>query len=470
MLRLIDFKSICGFLIVTLVLLNCLSCVGLKRSNEVRFPAGDLQNFQGPPVLSIPLNRIENVRFGHHGHDPRTIAISAAELNIVPSLIEQLKKINQSRLKPIKLLIAGDGRSRNELAEISRQNPDLVDYILDTNEVGGFGSWMQDYGEPAIMKLRGSAKQWPVFFDVWRDEFISISFWEKFLQVTGMNYFRIHPFAASSVNPRSGDFGGNIESTPNDILYMGSTSSNLLRERLSRLGYEKDLVILENKWLEVGHVDEMISTIPLLNDPCGFALVKASPELALDLMKHANFQQLETELNPNKFSDQHRLADLRDIHLALRQQSDFYGNSQLAGQMIVENRISSAASQLKKAIIKRTPSCVNIKVISVPTLFICGSRYSEDPEAADVDVNKIPEYFANKESRRCTAAGNNTVNLLSLGKDVMLLAPMLTVFKESIQQTMSREGIEAHFVEGGKHLNGRGGGLHCVSQVIREIK
>ena len=61
---------------------------------------------------------------------------------------------------------------------------------------------------------------------------------------------------------------------------------------------------LDVAWLEVGHVDEIISTILANNNPCGFSLIKADPLLYLKLIyKNLVEENLEIKNNLNFYRE-----------------------------------------------------------------------------------------------------------------------------------------------------------------------
>lgn len=129
-----------------------------------------------------------------------------------------------------------------------------------------------------------------------------------FVQVaTARESFRMRPADADRLQARllqmraSPNYGGNIEATPpmenaplgklivgNVLLTQGERTWDTMDPDLLHLlaqQRKQPMVALDSAWLHVGHVDEMLSVVP---DGGGFALLRASPALALELLKNAN--------------------------------------------------------------------------------------------------------------------------------------------------------------------------------------
>ncbi len=141
--------------------------------------------------------------------------------------------------------------------------------------------WMQDWGEVGVVKIKGEPKPQTVVFDSNRGRDnaelpeILAKFWNSYLLK--------NPSEAYS----GGDYGGNIEVTPDNILLIGDTSTPELRAFFEKHGYQNRMAVLETEWLHVGHVDEYISVCPNPKAARGYTLIKAYPRLALRIVKDA---------------------------------------------------------------------------------------------------------------------------------------------------------------------------------------
>lgn len=79
--------------------------------------------------------------------------------------------------------------------------------------------------------------------------------------------------------------GGNIESLPGGICLTGDNMSD---EYLSEWCRDLSMAVkVETSWLTVGHVDELVKLVPSNNGsaPCNFAIMIASPDKALEILK-----------------------------------------------------------------------------------------------------------------------------------------------------------------------------------------
>ncbi len=83
----------------------------------------------------------------------------------------------------------------------------------------------------------------------------------------------------------SGTMGGNIEGLPGGLCLHGDNQ----RPEFARqyCGDPANEVIVNTKWLQVGHVDEIVHVLPRpgASPPCNFAMAIASPQKALELLK-----------------------------------------------------------------------------------------------------------------------------------------------------------------------------------------
>ncbi len=156
--------------------------------------------------------------------------------------------------------------------------------------------WMQDWGEVGVVTVKGERKPQTVVFDSNRGRDnaelpgILANFWSSYLVK--------NPSQQNS----GGDYGGNIEVTPDNILLIGNTSTPELRAYLEKHGYKNRMAVLETDWLHVGHVDEYISVCPNPKALRGYTLIKANPRLALRLVKDAPDAELK-EIPQKEYRD-----------------------------------------------------------------------------------------------------------------------------------------------------------------------
>lgn len=103
----------------------------------------------------------------------------------------------------------------------------------------------------------------------------------------------------TEVKPGNGDYGGNIEPITSKILSVGTNLTNETYKVLQSIT-NQEIVEVNVDWLETGHVDELLTTLPYNKNaaPCDQALLTASPKLALSIIENTSVN-LKEEKNPN---------------------------------------------------------------------------------------------------------------------------------------------------------------------------
>jgi len=236
--------------------------------------------------------------------------------------------------------------------------------------------------------------------------------------------------------PDDGDANGagNIEALPNGLVMLGSTAGMGLRRFLAERGYLGALAVVDTDWLEIGHVDEIVSHVilrPGAGD-CGFALLRASPGAALDALA-AHRGEIDAP------------ASVRRLHDALRGSARDKSESVelLATQRELETRLSRAASELARAVAEHSPACRGVHVEPIPVLFECRSGRS-----------------------RCRALGANPVNMAVLNHHLVVPDPRVAILREDIARRLRALGQSVHFVDDRFYAR-RKGGVHCATNVLR---
>ncbi len=158
----------------------------------------------------------------------------------------------------------------------------------DTGKMqSGEDLWIQDFGEFAVAKLKGSSESVYTVVDTNRNKNRMVYDPKVFSDVFGIPLVKL----GLDVD-HSGQYGGNMESTPDGILYMGdsvdelsygtATTPSPLFDQLKNLG-NANAQKLNSNWLAVGHVDEFMSFIPS-NGTCDSTMLYGSPLLGLKMM------------------------------------------------------------------------------------------------------------------------------------------------------------------------------------------
>ena len=162
-----------------------------------------------------------------------------------------------------------------------------VPYVIPMEISTTYGdSWIQDFGEFAMVKLKDAARPSYLVLDTYRNHNR-----QEYDPAVFQQEFRI-PLVRLGANKNiSGQYGGNIEATPDGTLYMGNavdsnrfepTTGSDLYTRLESFG-NANAVKLASNWLNVGHVDEFLTFTPSRRG-CGSTLFYGRPLEALQLL------------------------------------------------------------------------------------------------------------------------------------------------------------------------------------------
>jgi len=215
---------------------------------------------------------------------------------------------------------------------------------------------------------------------------------------------------------------GNVEVLPGDVLLLGSTAGAPWASFLLERGYRGRHVRVDTSWLEIGHVDEVFSHLVTGEPPCRFALVRASPGAALEL-----------------------LAGAADRPRALRDLADASGGAART-QRVLEARLAAAAEAVRAAVAAALPACPRVAVIPLPVLFAC--------EGAPGSPGS------------CRARLPNPVNMAVLGRHALVADPGWPPFRHAVEARLRAAGQTPHVLDDAFYHQ-RAGGVHCATTVLR---
>lgn len=395
---------------------------------------GDIANVQ-----NLDLNRVEWVRLLNHNHIPAKVLMmyggSPGNLAFLQALTNILEEINaEENHLPIKIVLVGAPKpdiSNLPISDYAKNN--LVEFIpLD---VAG-NMWLQDFGEIMAVKTHDDTQEKLLLFDSNRGRGLAdlaatlADLWD--------GYYYQNPDPSDG-----GDDGGDIEVTPNNILYVGTRSSDGLRNFFGRYGYQDRLVLMETEWLRIGHVDEFISTIMLPGDPCGFGLVKADPLLGVDLLKKAASAELEELVGLPYTTEQEDFSMMQKLHQYLLTDEDDPDGWRAWAQRIAKRQatvakaIDNNVAKLKAKIIEVSPQCSDLKVISFPVMFNNG-------------IAILP----------------NPVNMTVLREHQVISDPFFKPYREYIENELRQHNQNPHFIND-LDYHTEWGEVHCGTNVLR---
>ena len=205
--------------------------------------------------------------------------------------------------------------------------------IVDVNTTPRVERWMQDSFQfttinkkPAIYQLEHATE---TDWDESNEKFSKIPFSDRLACDLARKCDIPYYVPADMVDPSSNfnhtlNHGGNLEVLPGGTFYMGVHKRDSSGKKLDEIfrtpiqeSYTKNLkqsgnrvLELDTSFLEVQHVDEIISVVKTdRNAPCDYAVLMASPNLAFNIME--NFVQ-EHDFNTENFVQEN------DLKLKLR--------------------------------------------------------------------------------------------------------------------------------------------------------
>ncbi|MBF0363980.1 MAG: hypothetical protein HQK50_00325 [Oligoflexia bacterium] len=389
------------------------------------------------------------------------VSLCSDNFNFVESLAQIMDDINRKRLNE---------EDKVKLRIVNAKQPTLCSIASNSlceaqDELrSGADPWMRDFCKVVSAKIKGEKDEKIVLFDTNRER------GTKQLVENLSKIWGDHLVVSAGNSPNCGDYGGNIDVTPNNILYIGNQSSPAMVNFWQEKGYKDNLVILDTSWLTVGHVDEFITTVIRPNDPCGMAIVKADPVLALKSLIKDHYQE-EAELAEqsrmtwdmtNDFQALSSFINTNQTLVKSREQSknvapiilpsvdtilpdEKNGHTLLRQQFSAASFIENNVQLLKEKIAKKTPACEKIEVVSIPVLFKCNE-------------------FEAKEY--CGSILPNSVNFANLGQDLIVPDPLYAPFREITQAALAKVDQQSYFIEDlSYHI--ANGEVHCGTNDLK---
>lgn len=263
-----------------------------------------------------------------------------------------------------------------------------------------------------------------------------------------------------SVEPDSGDYGGNILPFPGGVVAVGSNMTVDIKNYLKSHFKQQDFVSLDLDWLETGHVDEILTLIPSSSslasgkektENCSFAILYSSPEQAMELIEESGVW--------DKALPEHASSVFQNEDLERTDFTECFKNSKSvknrkcralwAANKVYEKKVLSAVNRLKSVLLEKN-SCQKISVVGLPQLFA--------PE-------KVKKTYGEKNDL-ARAINPNVVNNILLGKDIIVAQQSHSSFQSFVDLKLREEGLVPHFVDSSL-VHYSSGGLHCATSVIR---
>tara|TARA_B100001971_G_scaffold84647_1_gene78188 strand:+ start:295673 stop:296971 length:1299 start_codon:yes stop_codon:yes gene_type:complete len=248
--------------------------------------------------------------------------------------------------------------------------------------------------------------------------------------------------------PGNGDYGGNIEPITTKILTVGNNLSNETFDIVQ--GLTKQVIVDVNvEWLETGHVDELISTLPLKKNAsdCEQALIIASPKLAYDLIEKSD-EKLDTfgaSFEPyydeyNKWPDRQKCLLKKNQNLKTCKELK---RANLIYQKLIDQSVDALIAQVKEQ-----HSC-ELKIEKFPQLFVPLKNFKEYGSFEDRAVSLNP----------------NSVNNIFFYPNLMLAKQSFPVFQTEVERILKKFNEFDIYYVNGKFVHELNGGIHCATNV-----
>jgi hypothetical protein len=339
--------------------------------------------------------------------------------------------------------------------------------------------WMQDWGEIAMVKVKGEEKAQLLILDSNRSgasyQFYELAGIPPLLAKLWSAYFLKNP----SPQPTSGDMGGNIEITPDDILVVGNTISPEFKAFFERHGYRDRMVVVEADWLSVGHCDEYLSIVPNDRVSEGFTLVRGDPALALKLILDADRKELEMVRQPEYreflltlFDYLHGPAEEKKDRLVefLRAYSPGHGTA----PGVRPPRLSSNTSPETHAPLDRKGAERFVRQNLALSAMITSNVRKVAEKVNEVNrlgsrrhsIVAFPMLYGKEEHSGFKAFLPGVINQLILRKHLLVADPKIKVFRDAIRATAKEVGLITHFIDDTPYHE-RMGDVHCGTNVFR---
>lgn len=319
------------------------------------------------------------------------------------------------------------GAPTGVVEELVDVNPDMK-----TNDI-----WMQDFGE--LCTWSDGEKTVPAVFDSARDA--GLKDFPEWISKNWSMKLCVNP--SSTAGFGDGDSGGNIEVTPDNILYHGDSMTPECREFFLKNGYDGRKIMLATKWLAVGHIDEYLSIVPTRYSPCGYAIVRADPCGALELIEKAS----QTDFAPLSEPYASFLPKLQGALLA-----PGAWNGTAEAKFIELNR------KINEIIDENTGRLI------AEIRRITGDAHREIP------VVSWPVLFKGNEAAahgNCIAYTPGVVNHLILRDHLLVSDPLFPPFRKVIVGSSKSLGCRVHFLNAAAYHD-RKGDIHCATNVLRD--
>lgn len=248
------------------------------------------------------------------------------------------------------------------------------------------------------------------------------------------------------LNFSNGDFGGNIEAFDEKNVIIGSNMSEKLQKWLKEHVVQK-MEVLDVDWLETGHVDEIITLLPVkAEEKCPGVFLYASPDLAHKILSTTK----QSAVLARKVSDMDEVqSNAVDMIKRCYEFPELFKNgdacrSYLEKSKTYDKKILESVSKVKALY----PACSNERFIPLPLVFF----QHKNGEGQELAFSMNP----------------NPVNGVFLNNFFIVPDQFYKPFNQVIEKAL-KPWSEIHFINA-DYINALQGGLHCMTNVFRDGK
>lgn len=449
-----------------------------QTTNAVRFRTAPAE--KQVELKALDISKARGLRLLNHANIPLKVVMGLIPrtLDEVQEMLAVVKRINEEEQLPederIKLHVVCDTFDTFRKLDVSQEDFDRYVEVNRFFHMTSSDVWMQDWGEIAVVDAAGEKKEQLLVLDTNRGR-SSLAELPGTLARLWSGYFFKKPTANAG---SAGDYGGNIEVTPDGVLIIGNTSSQELRDLLA-LGYKDRTALLDSSWLQVGHVDEFLTTVPTTKAPRGYAILKADPEIGLACLAKLTREELEAEmeamvraLNKGYRAHPEGVTETKEDTQSARVFAALYAyHAHANGYALDLTQVGPVDAEALKALIpqliednKKIKQTIDEQVA---TLVDTIKKASADA-ATEVTVVPLPALFEpfTRYAQKSIAMLPGVANLVVLRNHVVVPDPLLPCLRAEVARALERLGAKVSFIPDASYHFWQGQ-LHCGTNVLR---
>ena len=423
-------------------------------------------------LKQLKAEEIQGMRLLTHANIPLKVLMACIDKtrDEVQAMLGVIEQVNQEEKLPdaerIKLHLVCDTEASFRKLKLTQEEYDRyveLDRYFHTSQAD---VWLQDWGEIAMVSAPDQKKEKLFILDTNRARG-PLAELPATLAREWSGYYFLKPTPSRY---SSGDYGGNIEVTPDGVLMIGNTSSQELRDVLAK-GYAGHTALLDTSWLQVGHVDEFLTTIPTPRAARGYVIVKADPELGLSRIREMTREKLDAELGEmvhtlygHELEMDSRATGLgqRAFVMLSEYHAQEHGYVRDPAKLAPGGLSSEAAVKTWVEDNRKAKQIIDAQVRVLEEEIRKASGGDQTP----FDVVSLPALFEPFSSGHTVAMLPGAANMLVLRNHVVVPDPLLPTLRADITGALQAVGLKPHLIPDASYHFWQGQ-LHCGTNVLR---